>query len=89
MLGHPTMCITAPGRVIELDAGGALVELSGRRRRASTLVVPDVRVGDWVIVGAGSILRRLDATEAQALHRSIAAAIDMTRTDRHSEGDPA
>jgi hydrogenase assembly chaperone HypC/HupF len=72
------MCITAPGQIIELDARGAVVETAGARRRASTLIVPDVAVGDWVLVGAGSILRRLDATEALGLARAITDAIAMT-----------
>ena len=44
----------------------------GREGRASTLVVPDVAVGDWVIVALGTILERIDEEEAQ----QIAAAVD-------------
>lgn len=69
------MCITAPALVVGLDAHVALIELDGRRRRASTLVVPDVAVGDWVMVGAGTILRRLDAREGLELSRTINAAV--------------
>ena len=50
------MCLTAPARVLALDRGGATVLLGGRERRASTLVVPEVAVGDWVIVAAGTVL---------------------------------
>ena len=69
------MCITAPARVIAVDAEGALVETIGAWRRASTMVLPDVAVGDWVIVGAGSILRRLDSAEALEIARTIGAAM--------------
>lgn len=69
------MCITAPARVIAVDRDGAIVETIGAWRRASTLVVPDVAVGDWVIVGAGSILRHLEPEEALELAREIGAAI--------------
>lgn len=74
------MCITAPGRVIGVDGDGAVVEIGGTRRRASTLVVPEVAVGDWVMVGAGTILRRLEASEGLELARTItsaAAAVDV------------
>ena len=74
------MCITAPGRVIGLDAEGAIVDLDGMRRRASTLVVGDLVVGDWVIVGAGTILRRLDPDEGLELSKAIteaAASVDV------------
>ena len=68
------MCLTAPARVIAVDAGGATVLLGGRERRASTLVVPEVAVGDWVIVGAGTILERLSEDEAAVVNAAVAAA---------------
>jgi hydrogenase assembly chaperone HypC/HupF len=81
------MCITAPGRVIHIESRGAVVDLDGVTRRASTLVVPDVVVGDWVIVGAGTILRRIEPAEAIELAQAIAAAAG--RTDVPTlEGDP-
>jgi hydrogenase assembly chaperone HypC/HupF len=66
------MCLTAPARVVAVDEEGATVLLGGRERRASTLVVPELAVGDWVIVAAGTILERLDRHEAER----IAAAVD-------------
>jgi hydrogenase assembly chaperone HypC/HupF len=59
------MCVTAPARVIAVDPDGATVLLGGRERRASTLVRPDTAVGDWVLVGAGTILERLSDEEAE------------------------
>jgi hydrogenase assembly chaperone HypC/HupF len=75
------MCITFPGRVLEIDEAAAVVEVDGRRRRASTLLQPAVAVGDWVLVGAGTILRRLDADDAADLTRTLTAA--QASTDAH------
>ena len=72
------MCISYPGRVIAVDGPNAVVDMIGRRRRASTLLLPDICVGEFVIVGAGSILRRLDAAEATNLIRALDAAIATT-----------
>lgn len=68
------MCIVAPARVIAVDGATALVDQDGRRRRASLLLEPDTRVGEWVIVGSGAVLRRLDPAEAVRLRDTIAAA---------------
>lgn len=65
------MCLTAPARVIGLDEAGATVLLGGRERRASTLVVPEVTVGDWVIVAAGTILERIDPLQAAQLTAAV------------------
>ncbi|HYK95067.1 MAG TPA: HypC/HybG/HupF family hydrogenase formation chaperone [Candidatus Dormibacteraeota bacterium] len=68
------MCISFPGRVVAVDEAGAVVEADGNRRRASTLLEPSTGVGDWVLVGAGNVLRRLDADEAGELIRTLTTA---------------
>ena len=68
------MCIAAPARVLALDAGTAVVDVAGRVRRASLLMTPDVEVGEWVLVAAGNVVRRIDAAEATALGSELAAA---------------
>jgi hydrogenase assembly chaperone HypC/HupF len=65
------MCIDDPGRVIAVDELGAIVETPARRRRASTLFLPDVAVGDWVTVAAGTIVDRLTTTEAAEIREIL------------------
>ena len=72
------MCIALPGRVLALDDDDAVVEMDGRRRRASLRMRADVMVGDWVLVGAGSVVRRLDADEAARITTELKAAIAST-----------
>jgi hydrogenase assembly chaperone HypC/HupF len=68
------MCIAFPGRVLAIEGAGVVLEVDGRRRRASTLLQPEVCVGDWVLVGAGTVLRRLEADEAAELTRTLSVA---------------
>jgi len=68
------MCLGYPARVIEVDAEGAIVEDRGRRRRVATLWLPDVGPGDWVLVAAGSIVRRLDPDDAADIAGELARA---------------
>jgi hydrogenase expression/formation protein HypC len=72
------MCIAYPARVLSFDSTDASIEMDGRRRRASMLLRPQIAVGDWVLVAAGTVLRRLDAEEAQQLLRTISAAVAAT-----------
>jgi hydrogenase expression/formation protein HypC len=69
------MCIAFPGLVVAIEGDNAVVELDGRRRRASLRMQADVRVGDWVLIGAGSVLRRLAPDEATRIHDILAAAV--------------
>ena len=74
------MCVAFPGQVTEVDSVGATVDTEGRRRRASTLLVPDVAVGDWVFVAAGTIVDRLDSEEAQMIRATLLEAIALEAT---------
>ena len=73
-----TMCMASPARVLALDDGMAVVEWGGRTRRASLLVAPEVGVGAWVLVAAGTIVREIDAVEAAALESELRSAIAAT-----------
>ena len=72
------MCVGLPGQVTAVDDLGATVKTLGRERRASTLLMPDVLVGDWVYVAAGTIVERLDPVEAAEIRRLLleAAALE-------------
>jgi hydrogenase assembly chaperone HypC/HupF len=84
------MCITFPGHVLAIGEGEAVVDVDGRCRRASTLLEPTVEVGDWVLVGAGNVLRRLDLAEAAELTRTLTTARASTdaRTPTRTPGGP-
>jgi hydrogenase expression/formation protein HypC len=60
------MCISIPARVISIQAHQAELDVLGSRRQASTLLVPEVKVGDYVLTGLGAIVQILDEDEAQA-----------------------
>ena len=68
------MCLTLPGEVIAIDGDAAVVRVDGRLRRANALPVPDLRVGDRVIVAAGSVLARLDPAESEEIERLVRVA---------------
>lgn len=76
------MCIAFPGRVVEVDEFGAVVETEGRRRRALTLFLPDIAVGDWVAVAAGTIVERLEPDQAAEIQAILNEAIALEDAER-------
>ena len=68
------MCLTAPVLVISIDGGMATVDAGGMRRTASTLVVPEVRPGDWALMTAGTLVRVLDPQLAAELEAAVRTA---------------
>jgi hydrogenase expression/formation protein HypC len=62
------MCLGIPGRVTEIrdEAGLAMgrVDFGGLRKDACLAYLPEVRVGDYVIVHVGFAISRVDEVEA-------------------------
>ena len=62
------MCLAIPGRVTETyrenDVLMGKVDFSGVARRVCLEHLPDVRVGEYVLVHVGFALSRIDAVEA-------------------------
>ncbi len=64
------MCLAIPGRVVRVEGMVALVDYGGVRREARIDFVPDVKVGEYVVVHTGFAIEKLDEEEAR---RSIEA----------------
>lgn len=58
------MCLAVPARVVEKEDNQAVVEIAGVRRSASLLLLPEVKIGDYVILHAGFAISKLDEKEA-------------------------
>ena len=82
------MCLGFPGRVTALDGTGATIDTEGRRRRASTLLVPDLAIGEWVWVAAGTVVDRVCPDEVDDIRTTLlgAMAIDGSGATRPAEG---
>jgi hydrogenase expression/formation protein HypC len=73
------MCLAIPMRVAAIDGSAATIEAEGLTQSTSLLLVPEARVGDFVLVHAGfaiAVLEPDDAAERLALFEEIAAMAD-------------
>lgn len=66
------MCLAIPGKVISISGDESLtrmgkVDFSGVVKQASLAYVPEVQVGDYVIVHVGFALSKVDEDEAQKI----------------------
>jgi hydrogenase expression/formation protein HypC len=64
------MCLAIPGKVVSISGDDPLVRMgridfSGVIKEASLAYVPEVRIGDYVIVHVGFALSKVDEAEAQ------------------------
>ena len=62
------MCLGIPAQIVELvdlEGGIAKAEISGVRRNVSVALVPEVEVGNWVLVHVGFALTTIDEEQAR------------------------
>ncbi|RLG76588.1 MAG: HypC/HybG/HupF family hydrogenase formation chaperone [Thermoprotei archaeon] len=59
------MCLGIPGVVIEVKDTIAIVDFGGVKREVDSLLVPNIKPGDYVIVHAGAIISKLSPEEAE------------------------
>jgi len=74
------MCIAQPALILAIDGSDAVIDVDGIRRRASLLRGPEVSVGQWALVAAGTVLRRLDPGEAAEIASLLRGARPGTTT---------
>lgn len=64
------MCLAVPGKVVAIHEGAdpltGLVDFGGVQKEACLEYLPDVRVGEYVIVHVGFALQKLDEESARA-----------------------
>jgi hydrogenase expression/formation protein HypC len=59
------MCLAIPAKVIAMDDAMATIDMEGTQREVSTLLIEDLKLGDYVIVHAGFAIHKIDETEAR------------------------
>lgn len=79
------MCLAVPAKLIEHDGQRGVADLHGNRVPVQTLFAPDAQQGDWVLVHAGFVIKRLDARDAEATWSVLG---DLTRRVEGGEREP-
>jgi hydrogenase expression/formation protein HypC len=60
------MCLAIPALIKSIDGSEAEVEIGGIGRRASLMLTPEARVGDYVLLHTGYAINIVDQEEAEA-----------------------
>lgn len=84
------MCLGIPGQVVSLEDAGGLrmgkVRFGGVVREACLEYVPEVALGDYVIVHAGFAISCVDAEEAARTYQLLEEMGQLTELDS-SDGE--
>ena len=70
------MCLAVPGKVVEITGEGVLrmgkVDFSGVQRQTCLAYVPEVQLGDYVLVHVGFAISRIDEQQAMETLATLA-----------------
>lgn len=59
------MCLSVPAKIIKLEKDKALVDFGGSQREVSMMLLPDAKIGDYVLVHAGFAIQLLEESDAK------------------------
>jgi len=84
------MCLGIPGKVIEIHEVAGLqmgrVDFGGVRKEACLAYVPEVQLGDYVIIHVGFAISRVDEDEAMKTLEILAQMGDMMEQELATMG---
>jgi hydrogenase expression/formation protein HypC len=59
------MCLAIPAQIERIEGDQAVVVVEGSRTTVMAALVPDAKVGDWVLVHAGMAIAVVDEQQAR------------------------
>ena len=77
------MCIGIPAKVIELSGTQGKVSYQGVERETSFLMLPEAKVGDYVILHAGFAIKKLSEEDA---FETLRLFEEMVRLEKGQDG---
>ncbi len=67
------MCLAIPMRLVEIDGATGVAEVDGVSRQVRLDLLPEVALGDYILIHAGLAIARVDPEHAQE-------TLDLLRT---------
>ena len=74
------MCLAVPAKVLEIRDNLAKVELSGITRDVSLMLLPEAKIGDYVLVHAGFAMQVVEEREVEEMNALLAEMQGAPRT---------
>ena len=74
------MCLAVPAKVVSISGQIAQVELGGLTRQANIMLVPGLRLGDFVLLHAGFAIQTLDEVDARETLELLAEIAQIEET---------
>lgn len=74
------MCLAVPARILDINGALAKVERKGVERDVSLMLLPDAKVGDYVLVHAGFAMEKISKDDSDITDALLAEMQGAPRT---------
>ena len=61
------MCIAIPVKLISIEENIGWVEIGNTRRKVSLILLPDAKIGDYILMHAGFAISKVEEEEVKKL----------------------
>ncbi len=65
------MCLAIPAKIETINGDRAKVDIRGLKRQIGLALLPDAKVGEYVLLHAGFAIQRIDPDEAEETYRLL------------------
>lgn len=65
------MCLAIPAKIENIEGNKAEVDIRGLKRKIGLQLMPDAKVGEFVLVHAGFAIQRIDPEEAEETYQLL------------------
>jgi biotin synthase len=78
------MCLTIPAQVIKLKEGRATIQDFNTRKEINTVLIPDLKVGDWLLYISNKAIKKIPKDEAKEIIEllKISQPLNILKLDR-------
>lgn len=61
------MCLAIPVKLISVEKNIGWVEIGSTKRKVNLMLLPDVRIGDYILIHAGFAISKVEEKEVEEL----------------------
>ncbi len=79
------MCLAVPARIIEIEGDKAVADAMGNHWNIRTTLVPEVGLGDIVLIHAGFAIAQVDEEEAKKTWQLFAEIAELEEKEKHKD----
>lgn len=65
------MCLAIPAKIESIEGDRAEADIRGLKRKIGLALLPDAKVGEYVLLHAGFAIQRIDEHEAEETYRLL------------------